>query len=495
MSSLPKARVGLIAALSVAAVGGLAAGAIAVFGRDDKARPTVVAANIAVDTTVVETAAIPVASEPTAETVAPISTSFATLPPVASVEAAATSIPDISVPGVLPEPGTKPPLIIATDLPLQGASADNTNDTNLAIALLLEQAGYRAGNYDVALRLYDDSTKAVGGWDDATCAKNARDHVALADEVAVMGTYNSGCSKIQVPVLNQDVNGPMLMVSHANTNPGLTRAWDPGEPERYYPSPVRNYGRILATDDYQADAAAAFAAQELAVKRCVVLTDGDTFGFGMANAFAQAAPGQGIEIVAVQTWDPTQTSYTKLFQSLQILKPDCVYLGGINDNNGEQLVIDKVRVFGPNDGAVKLLAPDGFTGYPTLQALAEAQGMYITFSGLPISEMVRLGGPCVKFVEDFTARFGHEPFSAYALEGAAATQLIMKAIAASDGTRAGVRDAAFSGIVVPQAESVNCRDVGFDAQGEAISRDISIQLMNQNQESFLMSWPKGFQPG
>ena len=44
----------------------------------------------------------------------------------------------------------------------------------------------------------------------------------------MMGTYNSGCTKIEAPVLNRDPNGPMLMVSHANTNPGLTKTWGPG---------------------------------------------------------------------------------------------------------------------------------------------------------------------------------------------------------------------------------------------------------------------------
>ena len=44
-----------------------------------------------------------------------------------------------------------------------------------------------------------------------------------------MGTYNSGCAlPLEVPVLNQAPNGPLLMVSHANTNPGLTKAWEAG---------------------------------------------------------------------------------------------------------------------------------------------------------------------------------------------------------------------------------------------------------------------------
>ena len=135
------------------------------------------------------------------------------------------------------------------------------------------------------LKTYDDSTAAKGGWDDATCAKNANDHVANKAEVAVMGTYNSGCAKIEVPVLNQDPTGPMLMVSHANTNPGLTKAWDPGEPDKYYPTGTRNYGRIIATDDFQGQADAQFAKQDLKVTKCVVLNDAQTYGVGVATAF------------------------------------------------------------------------------------------------------------------------------------------------------------------------------------------------------------------
>src|SRR6185503_16042222 len=81
-------------------------------------------------------------------------------------------------------------------------------------------------------------------------SKDAAAAMNNASKVAVMGTYNSGCAKIIVPVLNQDPDGPMLMVSHANTNPGLTKTWDPGEPDKYYPSGTRNYARIIATDDF-----------------------------------------------------------------------------------------------------------------------------------------------------------------------------------------------------------------------------------------------------
>jgi branched-chain amino acid transport system substrate-binding protein len=416
-----------------------------------------------------------------------------------SKEAATTNAPSVTAaPGVTSAPGdtTAPAsggktLTVSSDLPLQGASKDASDDTNNAMALILEQAGGKAGAYNVVLKSYDDSTAAKGGWDDATCAKNANDHVSNAAEVAVMGTYNSGCAKIEVPVLDQDPTGPMLMISHANTNPGLTKAWDPGEPDKYYPTGVRNYGRIIATDDYQGQADAQFAKQDLKVTKCVVLNDAQTYGVGVATAFKAEAKVQGIDIVADEAWDAKQPNYTALFEGFVDLKPDCVFLGGINDNNGEQLIRDKVAVLGANDGAVKLIAPDGFTGYPTVQKLAEAQGMYISFAGLPASELIKAGGAGAKFVTDFKTKYGHDPASAYAIYGAAALQYILASIAASDGTRKGVRDAAFSGkITIPADQSVIGKAFSIDSTtGDVTVRDMSIQLMKDNTETFLKAWP------
>ena len=114
------------------------------------------------------------------------------------------------------------------------------------IQIMTDQVKGMAGKFKVELKTYDDSTAAKGAWDEATCKSNATDHVANANEVAVLGTYNSGCAKLIVPVLNQDPKGPMLMVTHANSNPGLTVPWEDGEPDKYYPTGKRNYARVVA---------------------------------------------------------------------------------------------------------------------------------------------------------------------------------------------------------------------------------------------------------
>jgi branched-chain amino acid transport system substrate-binding protein len=383
-------------------------------------------------------------------------------------------------------------LIISSDLPLQGASKDASVATNQAIKLYLEQIGNKVGDYTIEFKEYDDSTAAKGNWDDAQCTKNATEHVQNTNEVAVMGTYNSGCAKIQVPTLNQDPDGPMLMVSHANTNPGLTKPWDPGEPEKFLPSGKRSYARVITTDDYQGSAAAQFASQDLKVKKCYVLNDNQTYGQGVAKSFADEAAKQNIQILGNEPWDSKATDYKALFGKIKTAGADCVYLGGIYDLNGGQVVKDKVAVLGPNDGAVKLIAPDGFTGYPDLRALPEAEGMYLTFAGLTTQQLREEGGAGAKLLDDYKAKYGADPATNYALYGVSAVQVILSAIEKSDGTRKGVRDAVFEGegITIAAADSVLGKEIKIDPQsGDVNAIDISVELMKGGEETFFKAQP------
>jgi len=382
-------------------------------------------------------------------------------------------------------------VVISSDLPLQGSSKDASDATNQAIEMYLSQIGNKIGDYTIEFKKYDDSTAAAGKWDQAQCTKNASDHVANANEVAVMGTYNSGCAKIEVPVLNQDPNGPMLMVSQANTNPGLTKTWDPGEPDKYYPSGKRNYARVVTTDDNQGRAAAQFMAKDLGVKKCYILNDNETYGQGVASAFEKEAKVQNIEVLGNDPWDAKQPNYTALFQKIKGLGADCLYIGGIFDNNGGQLVKDKVSVLGDN-ATVKMMGPDGFTGYPELNKLPEGQGMYLSFPGLTNDDLRKQGGAAAKLLDDYKAKYGADPASSYALYGVAAVQVILEAIKNSDGTRKSVTDQVFSGsgITVPADISAIGKEIKIDpATGDVNLLDMTIEVIKGNAETTLKGWP------
>ncbi len=139
-----------------------------------------------------------------------------------------------------------------------------------------------------------------------------------------MGTYNSGCAKIEVPVLNSDPDGPMLMVSHANTNPGLTKTWDAGEPAKYQPSGKKSFARVITTDEIQGQAAAQFASKTLGTKKAYILNDNQTYGQGVGKAFEEAAKTLGITVIANEPWGAKQTSYAALFTKIKTTSPDLI---------------------------------------------------------------------------------------------------------------------------------------------------------------------------
>jgi branched-chain amino acid transport system substrate-binding protein len=294
-----------------------------------------------------------------------------------------------------------------------------------------------------------------------------------------------------VPVLNQDPDGPMLMVSHANTNVGLTKKWEPGEPEKYYPTGQRNYARVVTTDDFQGTADSTYVAQDLGKKRCYVLNDNQTYGIGVAKAFVDNAKKVGIEILGNQPWDAKQPNYTALFQGIKAKNPDCIFLGGIYDNNGGQLIKDKVRVLGDNT-KVMMMGPDGFSGYTDLQKQKEGEGMYLSFAGLDTESLRANGGGAAKFLDAYKAKYGADPSTSYALYAVAAVQVILAAIEKSDGTRKSITDAVFSGegITIPEADSVIGKEIIIDPKtGDTNNKDISILQLTAGVEKFKKAQP------
>lgn len=381
-------------------------------------------------------------------------------------------------------------VVVGYDLPMQGSSKDASVSTANAMQLYLDQQGGKAGKFKVTLKQYDDSTAAAGKWDATQCTKNANDHVNNTNEVAVMGTYNSGCAQLEIPVLNQDPSGPMLMISHANTNPGLTQTWDAGEPDKWYPTKTRNYARVVTTDNYQGKAGAQFAAKELGVKHCLVLDDTEVYGKGVAKQFADEATKQGIK-VDTASWDAKASNYNALFNKAKTDGVDCVYIGGVFDNNGAQLYKDKFRILGDNT-KVKVIGPDGQVGYPELDKMPEAEGAYQTFPGLGLADLAN-SAVTGKFLADYKAKYGKDPDSPYALYGVQALQVILAAIEKSDGTRKSVVQQVLGssgGITVPADKAILGKEIKIDpATGDVNAIDMTIQHITGGKEVSLKAWP------
>jgi branched-chain amino acid transport system substrate-binding protein len=318
-------------------------------------------------------------------------------------------------------------VIIASDLPLQGAIRRQTVQISRAMIWALQQKGWKAGNLKVGYQSCDDSTAQTGGWDSAKCATNARLYASDTSVVGVLGTFNSGCAKIEVPILNRAHPGPVPMVSPANTNPGITKKWDPGEPNKYYPTGVRNYARVVATDDIQGPADALWA-QARGYKKVYVLNDKQTYGFGVATTFKNAAKKLGITVTGFKGWDAKQSSYEALGNLIKASGAQAVFLGGIACNNGAKLMQDIKAV----DPKIQLMMPDGFSD-PSANGPV-ANGAFISVAGAPPKALTGFGAT---FVKSFGKSIGTTP-NPYAAYGAQSMLVMLQSVAAHGADRAAI---------------------------------------------------------
>ena len=326
-----------------------------------------------------------------------------------------------------------PQVLIAADLPLQpGVLATSTPMVD-AMTLALERRAYEAGPYSVGLQVCDDAAPGSVGFDPSTCMANAREYVNNPSVIAIDGPFSSGCAVQEIPILNRAPGGPLAVVSPSSTYVGLTRptlAKGSDEPGVYYPTEQRNFARVIPADDVQA-AADAIVARRLGVKRVYTLDQGDVPSELFVAYFIRAARRLGIGVAGRRSWDPGTSSDGPLAHSIERTGADGVFLAVPSYPRSVQLLTDLRARLG---SAVPFIAPDVFDPQTALLAGAAAAGMTISQPG-PTND--HLGTEGKQFVVSFSKMFDAEP-TRNAVSAAQAIDVLLDAIARSDGTRASV---------------------------------------------------------
>ena len=202
--------------------------------------------------------------------------------------------------------------------------------------LALDQIDGRIGHYRIVLQIDGRLDRASAGrWDPGQTTLNA--HQAMSDRTTIgyIGEFNSGASAISIPLLNR-VGIPQI--SPTSTAVGLTSDGDgaaPGEPEKYYPTGVRTYARVVPIDAVQAVGAGAASAGSRAARKTYVLDDGEFDGDDADGELLRWPPGlRACKLAGVQTFDPRVKDYRPLATAVAKTGADCVLISG--DHRGQR---------------------------------------------------------------------------------------------------------------------------------------------------------------
>ncbi len=292
-------------------------------------------------------------------------------------------------------------------MPLRGPDGAEGRDVVRAAKLALADAGRRAGELRVRA-LYRDDTSGRGArarWSQAVAAANARDAAEDSSAIAFIGDFHSGATRASVPITNE---ARILQVSPASAAVDLVQPFlGAGDqvPEEVQATGERTFGRVIPSDEVQAEAAAGWV-KRLGARRVGTVSDGTEFGQTMVRAFRESLSG---------------VAFTRR-------RPDVLYYGG----GPERMPASLIRSF---PGTV--MGSDAL-----LPGAASKSGFLLTSAAQDPSQLSPVGE---RFVRAFTERYGREPgrYGAYGYEAMAVVLDAIQRAGEQGDSRDAVVDAFF----------------------------------------------------
>ena len=352
---------------------------------------------------------------------------------------------------------------IYSSLPLQGAVSATTDTVVNGEKLALAQAGGKAGPFTVNYVSLDDSTatSAATTCDVNQSQANARRVATDPKAVLYIGEFNSGCSKVTIPILNQ---AGIPQISPANTYVGLTTndpGSAPGEPQKYYPTGKRTYVRLVPRDSIQA-VADLIAMKQEGCARVAVNNDKTAYGAGIATQAQLHAAANGLTVTSNTALDPTSPNFRAYASSIKGQGVNCVFTG-FNPTGEVELVKDihaalpTAKIQGEDGVCNASVTNPGKGGLPaSIAPLFKCTVATLDLTAYP-------GGKA--FLAAYKAKYGVSNPDPYAIYGYEAMKLALDTIARL-GSNGNSKSAVLSALFATKSRHSVLGTYGFDARGD-----------------------------
>ncbi len=334
---------------------------------------------------------------------------------------------------------------IGTEFPVSGTDAAVTLPAQYGVDLAGQQNKDLGNGYTLEIVHFND--EGASGADASIGANNVQKLVNDTQVMAIVGPFNSGVAKAEIPIVNQ---AGLVEISPTNTNPGLTL-------EQYaeangivfsqlHPAGKKNaYFRIPGNDVSQgaADAKVALSPQ-VGAKTAFVVDDNTTYGKGLSDFFTQSFSAGGGKVVTNGRTSITPDQVSNLPQLATTIKnanPDIVFYGGVTSQGGGALKKDLVAA-GYNK---PMIGGDGIAADPAWITTAGAAAVG-TIATVAAPDPASLTSPAAKtFADQYHAAFPGKdllPYSAQAYDAAMIEITAIKNLIKANQpvTRANVRD-------------------------------------------------------
>jgi branched-chain amino acid transport system substrate-binding protein len=348
-------------------------------------------------------------------------------------------------------------LAVYSSLPLQGPSAAISAEIVNGERLALSQAGGHIGPLKIGYVSLDDANPRTGELDPGATSTDAKTAAQDTSTIAYLGEYGSEATAVSLPLINA---AGILQVSPGSPYIGLTSSLDAGqdEPERFYPSGKRNFGRLQLGDRAQATAQAKLM-RALGVRKLYVVDDQNPFEVPLATLVATEAERQGMTVAAHDSIVTTPGSvFTGEIEAISRSGAQALFFAG----GGGAGTVALWRAIHRADPHLLLLGSSALADESFASAIGAAGAS--TYLTTPVLAPGEYPPSAARVLDDYRRQFGGRP-GAYALYGFEAMSVVLDAIRRA-GSRGNVRQAVIDSFFkTPTRDSVlGHYSVGLDGE-------------------------------
>ena len=332
--------------------------------------------------------------------------------------AAAAGCGGVSVSGASEATGSQ--LAIYSSMPLQGPTAQIAAEVVNGERLALSDAGGRAGRYHVGFVSLDDSNPSSGKLDPGVTASNARTAAQDTSTIAYLGELGSTATAVSLPLINA---AGILQVSPASPYVGLVSSLDAGqyEPQRFYPSGRRTFGRLQPGDPAQAVAQVALM-RALGVRSVYVVDDQNPFQAPLAELVSGDAQQAGIALAGHDSVPVASgTAFPGEVEKIARSGAQAVFYAGGSDP-GAIALWRELHAANPH---LALLGSSALVGEFFTSALGPAEAS--TYLTTPVLDGSEYPPAAQHMLGAYRRHFGGDP-GPYALYGYEAMSVVLAAI-------------------------------------------------------------------
>ena len=265
----------------------------------------------------------------------------------------------------------------------------------------------------IVFETLDDETNPVH-------ASNAFRRLANDPQVKLIYLLIPSSSALAVKSLASEFKVPIVSGGAADT------LGKPADPYLFKVAPaVRDFMIVLC--EY---------AKKKGYKKIATLNANDAFGQAESSNLKQLAPTYGLEVVASETFAVEDTNFNAQLTRIRASKPDMIYNGA--SSRAAILTFKQIKQMGFTEPLVVTQAAVSKAFYEAIGGAKEANGLLIPIQLGSFGQSV--GGDTAKLYVEMEKALGHTPayFNTFGFDVGVITG---EAVAKSDGSRQGIRDA------------------------------------------------------